>query len=98
MRRVAATPALLGMCRDRKDRERRCERKDDFSIHSGKPLFRPARAVKTANPHGPSLLTGFVAPCLLQISKIATILRQTVGGWWSDSTHSERQIRSTSKS
>jgi hypothetical protein len=43
------------------------------------PLFGRARADKTASPHRHSLLTGFVAPCLLQISKIATILRQTVG-------------------
>jgi hypothetical protein len=43
------------------------------------PLFRRARAVKTRNRHGSLLLTGFIAACLLQISKIATILRQTAG-------------------
>jgi hypothetical protein len=41
------------------------------------PSFAVRLAVETANRHGPSLLTGFVAACLLQISKIATILRQT---------------------
>jgi hypothetical protein len=35
MRRLAtATTDALGVCRERKDRERRCERKDDFGIHS----------------------------------------------------------------
>jgi hypothetical protein len=82
VRRLTAN-TLLGMCRERKDRERRSERKDDFgsagSIHCWKPLFRHARAVQPRNRHSPLLLTDFVAACLLQIRKIATILRQTAG-------------------
>jgi hypothetical protein len=33
----------------------------------------------TAEPARTPFLTGFVAPCLLQIRKIATILRQIIG-------------------
>jgi hypothetical protein len=37
------------------------------------------RGSTTAYRHGPLLLTDFVAACLLQIRKIATILRQIAG-------------------
>ena len=43
------------------------------------PSFAVHGWFKTQNRHGSLLLTGFIAACLLQISKIATILRQTAG-------------------
>jgi hypothetical protein len=53
-RLTAATANTLGLCRERKDRERRSERKDDFgsaeSIHCWKTPLSPCTGGMTAKP------------------------------------------------
>lgn len=50
------------------------------------PSFAVPKAVWTAEPGTSVLLTDFVAACLLQISKIATILRQArISAKWQQS-------------